>query len=196
MSERDPLLDVPVRALLGELASSARSPGSGAAAALVASFSAAIVEAAAAEWPEGENASARARVLRERVSELAQENAEAFRAARASLHDLPTELEGAERDLLLGVTLGHAADVPLAIAEVACELATLGALVAERGAPRQRPDAIAATLLAGAAAVAAAKLVSVNLLVTPGDERDARSDELAATAAHALERALRTAVEP
>jgi formiminotetrahydrofolate cyclodeaminase len=196
VTERDPLLDIPVRSLLDELAASARSPGSGAVSALVASFSAALVEAAAAEWAEGENAAARARVLRERVAELAQENAEAFRAARASLHDLPGELRGAERDLVLGVTLRHAADVPLAIAEAACELATLGALVAERGHPRQRPDAVAATLLAGAAAVAAAKLVSVNLLVTPGDERDAHADELATAAAHALERALKSALKP
>ena len=196
MSERDPLLDVPVRSLLGELASGARSPGSGAVAALAAAFSAALVEAAAREWPEGENAAARARVLRERVAELAQENAEAFRAARASLHDLPGELETDERDLVLGMTLRHAADVPLAISEAACEVATLGALVAERGHPRQRPDVVAATLLAGAAAVAASKLVSVNLLVRAGDERDARADELAGVAAHALERALRSALEP
>jgi methenyltetrahydrofolate cyclohydrolase len=196
VTERDPLLDVPVRSLLDELAVSARSPGSGAVSALVASFAAAVVEAAAGEWPEGENAAARARVLRDRVGELAQENAEAFRAARASLHDLPHELRGPERNLLLGVTLGHAADVPLAIAEAACELATLGALVAERGHPRQRPDAVAATLLAGAAAVAASKLVSVNLVVTPGDERDVHADGLARAAAEALERALRTALEP
>jgi methenyltetrahydrofolate cyclohydrolase len=196
VTERDPLLDIPVRTLLGELASSARSPGSGAVSALVASLSAALVEAAAAEWSDGANAAARARVLRERVAELAQENAEAFRAARASLHDLPGELEGTERDLVLGMTLRHAADVPLAIAEAACELATLGALVAERGHPRQRPDAVAATLLAGAAAVAAAKLVSVNLLVTPGDERDVHADELAGVAARALERALKSALEP
>jgi formiminotetrahydrofolate cyclodeaminase len=196
VTERDPLLDIPVRSLLDELAVSARSPGSGAVSALVAACSAAVVEAAAADWPDGENAAARARVLRERVAELAQENAEAFRAARASLHDLPRELRGPERDLLLGVTLGHAADVPLAIAEAACELATLGALVAERGHPRQRPDAVAATLLAGAAAVAASKLVSVNLVVTPGDERDIQADELARAAAEALERALRTALEP
>lgn len=196
MSELDPLLDVPVRTLLGELTSSARSPGSGAVAALVASLSAALIESAARDWSEGENAAARVGVLRERVGELAQENAEAFRAARASLHDLPHELEGTERDLVLGMTLQHAADVPLAIAEAACELATLGALIAERGHPRQRPDAVAATLLAGAAAVAATKLVSVNLIVTPGDERDARADELAVAAARALERALSTALEP
>jgi formiminotetrahydrofolate cyclodeaminase len=196
VTERDPLLDVPVRSLLDEVASSARSPGSGAVSALVGSLSAALVEAAAAEWPEGENAAARARVLRERVGELAQENAEAFRAARASLQALPGELQGAERDLVLGITLRHAADVPLAIAEAACELATLGALVAERGHPRERPDSVAATLLAGAAAVAAAKLVSINLLVVPGDERDVRADELARTAARALERALKSALEP
>jgi methenyltetrahydrofolate cyclohydrolase len=196
VSERDPLLDVPVRSLLGELASSSRSPGSGAVAALVAALSAAIVESAAADWSEGRNCAARARVLRDRVAELAQENAEAFRAARASLGALPDGLEGDERDLLLGVTLRHAADVPLAIAEAACELATLGALVAERGEARHRPDAVAATLLAGAAAVAAAKLVSVNLLVVAGDERDARADELSSAAAAALERALKTALEP
>jgi formiminotetrahydrofolate cyclodeaminase len=196
MSERDPLLDVTVRSLLDELGASARSPGSGAIAALVASFAGCIVEFAASGWSEGENAAARARVLRERVAELAQENAEAFRAARASLEELPGELEDVERDVVLGVSLSRAAEVPLAISEAACEIASLGALVAQNGEASSRPDAVAATLLAGAAAVATANLVSVNLLVRPGDERDVHAEELIRVAAEALAGALRTTREP
>lgn len=196
MNERDPLLDVTVRSLLDELSTSARSPGSGAIAALVASFAGGIVEYAASGWSEGENAAARAGVLRDRVAELAQENAEAFRAARASLEELPGELEDVERDVVLGVTLSRAAEVPLAISEAACEIASLGALVAQNGDPRNRPDAVAATLMAGAAAVATANLVSVNLLVRPGDERDVHAEELIRVAAEALAGALRTTREP
>jgi formiminotetrahydrofolate cyclodeaminase len=196
VNERDPLLDVTVRSLLDELATSARSPGSGAIAALAASFAGGIVEFAASSWAEGENAAARARVLRHRVAELAQENAEAFRAARASLQEMPGELEDVERDVVLGVTLSRAAEVPLAISEAACEIASLGALVAQNGDPSNRPDAVAATLLAGAAAVATANLVSVNLLVRPGDERDVHAEELIRVAAEALAGALRTTREP
>lgn len=196
MNERDPLLDVTVRSLLDELAASERSPGSGAIAALVASFAGGIVEFAASGWEEGENAAARARVLRDRVAELAQENAEAFRAARTSLKELPEELEDVERDVVLGVTLSRAAEVPLAISEAACEIASLGALIAQHGDASHRPDAVAATLLAGAAAVATANLVSVNLLVRPGDERDVHAEELIRVAAEALAGALRTTREP
>ena len=92
----------------------------------------------------------------------------------------------------LGLALERAAEVPLEIAEAAVDVASLAALVAERGEQALRADAVAAAVLALAAARAAATLVEVNLGTTASDERVTRARDLAGSATAAAERALAT----
>ena len=84
------------------------------------------------------------------------------------------EAETAEARRDLGTLLERAAQIPLDIAESAVDVASLAAVVAERGDQALRADAVAAALLAQGAARAAATLVEVNLGTTSvGRARDA-----------------------
>jgi formiminotetrahydrofolate cyclodeaminase len=75
--------------------------------------------------------------------------------------------------------LSGAADVPLAVAEAAAEVAVLAKLVAEEGNDRLRGDALVAAELAGAGARGAAQLVAINL-AGRDDPRVRRAQDLAA----------------
>ena len=79
----------------------------------------------------------------------------------------------------------QAAEVPLAIAEAAADVAELAALAAAEGSPHLRPDATAATALAEAAVRAAAHLVEINLATVAGDQHSARADLLASSSRRA-----------
>jgi formiminotetrahydrofolate cyclodeaminase len=90
------------------------------------------------------------------------------------------------RDMAIGNVLVRSAEIPLQIAETGADVASLAALVADRGAPDRRGDAASAAVLAEAGTRVAATLVAVNLTVTPEDERVGRARlqvELAAEAA-------------
>lgn len=196
----DPLLDLTVRELLSQVSSNDDSPGSGAVAALTTALAAALVEAAALragdEWPDGADVARRARRTRERAAPLAAENARAYREAVQAMRGRPGAESRSERNAALGKALARAAEVPLEITTIAEEVAELGARAAEQGAASLRPDAVAATLLAGASAAAAANLVAVNLGITDEDPRARRAHGLAHGAAHALARALAASREP
>ena len=99
---------------------------------------------------------AQAERLRQRIAPLAQADAEAYeRRSRAPA--LPEPLEPEVRDMTLGVALGRAAEIPLAIAEAGADVAELAALVAERGnARRAAATPSPAALLAEAGTRAAA----------------------------------------
>jgi formiminotetrahydrofolate cyclodeaminase len=198
-SGTDPLLDVTVRDLLAQVSAEDGSPGSGAVAAFTTALAAALVEAAALragdEWPGGAEVARLAREARERAGPLAAVNAEVYREALDAMA-LPAGGSSGERDAVLGFALARAAEVPLEIATLAEEVAALGAVAAECGKASLRPDAVAATLLAGAAAAAAANLVAVNLTMTADDPRARRAHGLAHDASRALERALAAAREP
>jgi formiminotetrahydrofolate cyclodeaminase len=84
-----------------------------------------------------------------------------------SLHDLLEEL-ASEAPAPGG---GPLAEMPLALAATAAEVAALAADVADRCVPDRAVDAQAAALLAAAAARAAARLVEVNLGTLPHDEK-------------------------
>jgi formiminotetrahydrofolate cyclodeaminase len=75
------------------------------------------------------------------------------------------------RDFNLGQALDRAADVPLAIAEAACDVAQLAAYVADHCEGDVRADAASAAALASGAARAAAHLVEVNLSMAEADVR-------------------------
>jgi len=178
--------------LLDQVSSPEPMPGAGYCAALALEMAAGLVTMAArvsrAEWGEARGAAAQASTLRDRVAPLAERNVEAYRDAVALL----TAAESKGRDEELRDALARAAGVPLEIAEIAVDVASLAAVVAERGDQALRADAVSAALLAEAAARAAATLVEVNLGTTTSDERVTRAGDLAGSAAAAAERARRT----
>jgi methenyltetrahydrofolate cyclohydrolase len=184
------LFDLSVRELLDAAASQEPTPGGGSIAALTAACAAGLVTMAArnsTDWDAAGGIAAQAATLRRRLEELAPENDEAYQRALAALRR-PHELEAQSRDEAIGVSLERAAAIPLAIAEVAANVAELAAVVAEEGDPRSRGDAAAAAMLALGATRAAAHLVEINLGVRELDERRLRANRFAADAAAASAR--------
>ena len=184
--------DLSVRGLLDETASEAPTPGGGALAALTGALAAGLVEMAARNSPNWElrgAAIAQAKVLRERLAELAPLNDEVYEQALASMR-LPDGVDSQSRRALIGTSLERAAAFPLAIAEAASNVAELAAVVAEDGDPTVRGDATAAAMLSLGATRAAAHLVEINLGVLEHDERLLRATRLAADAAAASARTL------
>ena len=184
--------DLSVRGLLDATASEALTPGGGALAALTGALAAGLVEMAARNSPDWElrgAAVAQAKVLRERLAELAPLNDEVYEQALASLR-LPEGVDDQSRRTLIGTSLERAAAFPLAIAEAASNVAELAAVVAEDGDPTVRADATAAAMLSLGATRAAAHLVEINLGVLEHDERLLRATRLAADAAAASARTL------
>ena len=186
-------LGLPLQDFLGEVASPEPMPGAGYCAAISLSMAAGLVAMAAGasrgEWAEAKGAAAQANTLRERVAPLAQRNVAAYAEAVARLRGGGDGGTGGED---LGVLLERAARIPLEIAEAAVDVASLAAVVAERGEQALRADAVAGALLAQGVARAAATLVEVNLATTSSDERVTRAHDLAGTAAAAANRALAT----
>jgi methenyltetrahydrofolate cyclohydrolase len=173
---------------LGELcdtvAAETSAPGGGSVAAIAGALAASLVAMAARfstdEWQDAAGAVAQAEALRARLLPLADEDANAyenFLLARRMSREVEPEL----RDAAIGDALSRAADVPLAIAEAAHDVATLAAEAADRGNPNLRGDAATAALLAEAAVRASANLVEINLATREGDERIERARELVET---------------
>ena len=193
----DDLLDLPVGALLEQLATEAPSPGGGAVAAVTTAMSAglvAMVARASPAWEEAAGTAAQAERLRKRAAPLAAANAAAYEEALAALA-LPDRVEAEVRSWTIAEAVGRAAELPLTIAAVAADVALLAAHAAERGDAALRPDAAIAAVLAEAAARGAAQLVEINLTTTEDDERVVRSSAYAETAAVAAARALASARE-
>jgi methenyltetrahydrofolate cyclohydrolase len=181
------LLDLRLRELLEAVASEEPTPAGGSIAALAVSFSAALsamIARASPDWKEARSVVAQADRLRKRTAPLAQLDAEAYEEALTVLR-LPERVEPAVRDAAVGATLARAAEVPIAIAEAGADAACLAALVADRGAPDRRGDAVAAAVLAEAGVRAAAALVAVNLTVRPGDDLMEQATKLAEIASEA-----------
>src|SRR5437762_989169 len=140
-------------------------------------------------WADAGAAVAQAESLRARAARLAGEDAEAldaFLAARAATAESRPEA----RDFRLGQALFNAADVPLAIAETACDVALLAAHVAENCQSDLRADAASASVLAHGAARAAAHLVEVNLATAEGDDRVTSARSLVRAAGAAADEAV------
>jgi formiminotetrahydrofolate cyclodeaminase len=180
-----------VNELLDALEAPAPSPCGGSAAGLAAAMGAALVALAArqsTEWEDAPGVAAQATALRARLVTLAADDVRAYAAALEAL----SAAGGSEgsRDHLLGVALTHAADVPLAIARTASDVAELAALAAAFAKESLRADATTAAALAEAAARSAAHLVEINLASLPGDKRVAAAAAAADAAAAARERAV------
>ena len=150
-------------------------------AAIVTAFAASLTSMAARfateQWEDAAGAVAQAEALRARVLPLAEEDANAyenFLVARRMSEEVDADI----RDAAVGDALSRAADVPLAIAEAALDVASLAAELVEHGNPNLRGDAATAALLAEAAVRATANLVEINLATREGDERIERAREL------------------
>ena len=177
-----------VEQLLDELARPSAVPGAGPAASLVAAVAAALVAMAArasrGAWPAAGAAAAQARALGKRALELGQEDVEAVEAYLAARSG-DDEPRPEARNFRLGLALDRAADVPLAIAETAADIAVLAAHVAEHCKGDLQADAAAAAMLAHGAAQAAGHLVEVNLAAGTDEVRISRTRDLVRTAARA-----------
>ena len=163
------------------VAAQTSAPGGGSVAAIVTAFAASLTAMTARfateEWEDAPGAVAQAEALRARVLPLADEDAKAYESfllARRMSEDFDPQV----RNAAIGEALSRAADVPLAIAEAALDVASLAAELAERGNPNLRGEAATAALLSEAAVRATANLVEINLGTREGDERIERAREL------------------
>jgi len=175
---------------LDSLANESRTPGAGPAAALTVAAAASLVAMAARfrdDWDEARTCAIQAETLRRRAVELAREDAEALEAFIRE-RERPLDDRAEARDFKLGRTLERAADVPLAIAAAACDVALLAAHVADHAEHDVRAEAVAAGFLASGAARAAAHLVEINLAAGIDDTRLRDADNLARAAGDAATR--------
>ena len=179
-----------LRLVLDEIAGPSPAPGAGAVSGVVVAMAAGLIASAArrsVDWPEARGVSAQAQALRSRVERLAEANEEAYLEARALIEGAG---EDSGRDAAIGKALDTAAELPLAIAECAYDVALLGAEAARHAAAGGAEDAAAAAVLAEAAARAAAGLIAANLVSLPGDDRVVHAQQLADAATDAARRAV------
>jgi len=175
---------------LDRIAAREPAPGGGSAAAWTAAIAGALVQMAAAfalsragaDHDRLSAVAARAAELRAGELELAERDERSYAPVLAALR---LEASDPVRAARLTAALSAAAEVPLAVAHGAAELAELAATLAREGSPHLVGDATAAALLAEAATRAAARLVELNLAQVPGDARLKAAGELAARAADA-----------
>ncbi len=169
------------------------APGGRSVAAVAGAFAATLVAMAARfsreQWEEAPGAVAQAEALRARLLPLADEDAKAYENFLLARR-MSDEVEAEARDAAIGDALSRAADVPLAIAEAAHDVAALAADAAERGNPNLRGDAATAALLAEATVRATANLVEINLATRDGHQRLERARELVETTRHLSRRAV------
>src|SRR6266542_1207510 len=108
-------------------------------------------------WPKATEVVERAEALRSRLATLALADADAYAKVIEALR-LPSD--SPSRAAEVAGALSGAAEVPLAIAEAASEVAMLAALVAQEGNDRLRGDAVVAAELAEAGARRRSRRVS------------------------------------
>ena len=154
--------------LLDALRAPAPAPAGGSASAWACALAAGLVEMTAVIGEETDpdamrTSARRAGELRATALALADRDAQAYADVLAARRSSGREDAAA--------ALAAAANPPLAIAEAAAEVAVLAQDVALHGKASLRGDAVTATLLAEAAAAAAAGLVTINLAEHPGDPR-------------------------
>src|ERR671916_592531 len=125
------LADLPLGALLDVVASTDPAPGGGSSAAVGSALAAALVEMTAGLGSDPETA-VRARELRERALELADEDLSSYAPVLEALR-LPAD--DPERTGRVQAALTAASRTPLAIAETSAELAELGAAITRTSSP-------------------------------------------------------------
>ena len=177
---------------LDRIASEQAAPGGGAAAATAVAMAAGLVGMSARlshdKLDESAALSARADALRARAAPLAQADARAYGRVLEAYRMPKNEDPRARREEIANA-LSAAADIPLEVAEIGAEVASLGVGLAENGNANLKGDSIAATLLAEAGARSAAVLVAINLRDNQ-DHRRERAEKLATSASAAARRAV------
>ncbi|MGD8709640.1 MAG: cyclodeaminase/cyclohydrolase family protein [Ectothiorhodospiraceae bacterium] len=177
------LADMSVRDFLQRL-SSPQLPAGGGGAAVMVAMAAAVAEMAANVSHRGAGASPaadRLRRIRNGAHELLEAEAESYAAVMAARHQRGSDAAEALRDALIG-----ASDGPLELAELAAEVAVLGARLAREGKRTVFADAAAAVTAATAAARTARAIVVSNLGNLPDQQaRIGRATDLVARAAAA-----------
>jgi methenyltetrahydrofolate cyclohydrolase len=166
---------------LENVAAATPAPGGGTSAALALALGAGLVEMSALLAGE-EAAAARAGELRARGLDLAERELTSYAPVLGAMR-LPGEDPG--REPRVAEALLEASRSPLAIAEAAAEVASLGVEVARASKPNVRGDALAGITIAEASAAAAARLVEINLARQPAAPELTRAREAAATATRA-----------
>jgi methenyltetrahydrofolate cyclohydrolase len=197
MRVADDFLDQPLSRFFESVASESAAPGGGAAAAVTVALAAGL-SAMAARLSESQlQGSAQlvdqAEGLRQRATELAQEDMMAFEAVHAA-YALPKDQDPEGRRRQIRAALVGATDVPLEIAEVAAQVAELAGRLARGGNPNLKGDAVTGALLALAGARSASALVELNVrqgqLEGPWRER---AEAHVATATQVVDRSLQDA---
>jgi formiminotetrahydrofolate cyclodeaminase len=198
MREPDRLAELPVRELIGRLASKAPTPGGGSAAALAGAMGAALVEmvgeltigrtASQVDEAAVRGARSAAAARRTELLELAELDASAYDAVVAARR-LPRETDGERSDRAARVAEAtrEATRIPLKVAESAAEVLKLAERIAPLGNPNAVSDAGVAAQLASASVRGALLNVRINLPALGADdplrvEAAARIDQLGAEA--------------
>jgi formiminotetrahydrofolate cyclodeaminase len=153
------LREQPLASFLDEVAGATPAPGGGSSSAIALALGAALIEMSAGLAGDSE-AATRTRGLRAEALELAERELSSYAPVLGAVRlprDDPSRAARMEQALL------EASRAPLAIAERAADVAELGAAVARASSPSVRGDAVTGTVLAEAAAAAAATLVEINL---------------------------------
>ena len=181
------LAAAPLTELLARVAAPSPAPGAGPAAAWTAALAASLLEMVLANELRREPGNApgaqrrrdRARALRRQVLVLADTDVAAYRAVL----EVRRERDVPGHAARLHEALSAAADPPLAIAEIAAEIAQMACAAARRVRGGVRGEAIAAVALGESAVAASAALVELNLGGDVDDPRLARVRTLSADAA-------------
>jgi hypothetical protein len=160
--------------------------GATALAAAAAAAAEAIADVARAS--ESPGMAAQAEVLRLRVAGAARVNAMRYPRALAA-QETTASLPEDRRDWEIGQAYARAAEPPLELAQIAADIAELGADLAARAEPSLRADAAAATHIAAGAARGAMTLVVINLTAAPDDARVAQARRSAEAAERSAARA-------
>jgi formiminotetrahydrofolate cyclodeaminase len=181
-------LDLPLRAFLDLVASDNPAPGGGSVAAVTVALAAGL-SGMAARLSTGQLADGladRADAARRRVAPLARIDAESYGRVLDAYREPDSETRRERvRDALSGAT-----DVPLAVAEIGNEVASIAARLVEEGNTNLVGDAITAILLAEAGVRAAVTLAEINLSsANVEDDRLGRANELLDEAAATVRRA-------
>lgn len=162
----DDFLDQPLSRFFESVASASPAPGGGAAAAvtvaLAAGLSAMAARLSVGQLRDSAQLVDQAERLRQRATELAQEDMMAYEAVHAA-YALPKDRDPEGRRLRIRAALVGATDVPLEIAEVAAQVAELAGRLATDGNPNLKGDAVTGALLALAGARSALALIELNV---------------------------------
>ena len=192
-TERDPAYaKQPLGRFLELVASRQPAPGGGAAAAigvaLAAGLAGMVARFSTEQCGDASHILGQADGLRLRAAELAQADGMAYQRVINARREARADADRRQR---VRTASSAAADVPCEIARVGATVAELAARLAEHGNPNLRGDAVTAALLAEAGVRAAAELVALNLrLPAIADGRDRESSGLVGLASAAARRAL------